>query len=124
MEVNQEQVVEVSQEQVVDIAQELNVSPTVVQTCIQQNAGRDAIIVIEDDSNNNDDNNNNNDDNDDDNSGNLSAETTNGQGVLTHTIPGKHLPNTGGTSLRNEVLFGGLLTLYGALMVYRLKRRG
>ncbi len=49
--VSNEQVVVVSNEQVVDIAQELNISPVIVQQCIQQNAGRDAIIG--DDDNNN-----------------------------------------------------------------------
>jgi hypothetical protein len=47
-----DQAVTVTDEQVVDIAQELNVSPVIVQTCIQQNAGRDANI----NSNNNDEN--------------------------------------------------------------------
>ena len=54
--VSNEQAVEVSNEQVVDIAQELNISPTIVQNCIQQNAGDDAIIVDDDDD---DDGNNN-----------------------------------------------------------------
>lgn len=58
--VSNEQVVEVSNEQVVDIAQELNISPVIVQQCIQQNAGRDAIIG--DDDNNNGGGNNNDDD--------------------------------------------------------------
>jgi uncharacterized repeat protein (TIGR01451 family) len=43
-----EQVVEISQEQVVKIDQELNVSPVIVQQCIQQNAGRDAIMRVGD----------------------------------------------------------------------------
>ena len=41
----------VTDEQVVDIAQELNVSPTIVQQCIQQNAGRDANLRIGDEEN-------------------------------------------------------------------------
>ncbi len=121
--VNNAVVVGVSQEQVVNIAQELNVSPEIVQTCIQ--AGRDNIIVREGDRfvivdrkfleekdivkv-------------EDDRRGRVAAERTD---VLLHTVPRKPLPNTGGGSL---VVWAGmiaLVALYAALLAWRVRRRG
>jgi len=68
VDVNNEQAVsgsvsgDVSNEQVVEVAQELNISPVIVQQCIQ-NVGGDEIIGVDD---NNNDNNNSGDNNDDD----------------------------------------------------------
>ncbi len=114
--------VEVSQDQIVDIAQELNVSPEIVQTCIQ--AGRDNIIIREGDKfvivdreflekdivkv-------------EGDRHGRVAAERTD---VLLHTVPRKPLPNTGGGSL---VVWAGmiaLVALYAALLAWRVRRRG
>ncbi|CAA9451982.1 MAG: hypothetical protein AVDCRST_MAG37-2445 [uncultured Rubrobacteraceae bacterium] len=113
-----EQVVEVSNEQVVEVAQELNISPVIVQQCIQQNAGRDAIIVADDNDNNDNDNNNGsggtggNEDPD-----NLTpAEKP--SNVL-NEITTKDLPNTGGFSFVTRGT--ALMVVFGvALLVLRL----
>ena len=84
-----EQVVLVSNEQVVDIAQELNISPVIVQQCIQQNAGRDIIVV-----------NDSNDDNDNDNSVNDvdDEDPIEKPSDVLDEITTNDLPNTGGSS--------------------------
>jgi LPXTG-motif cell wall-anchored protein len=125
--VTNDQAVEVSQEQVVEIAQELNVSPTIVQTCIQQNAGRDAIIVI-DDSGRHHGGKHHNDDGK--HHGGKVLDQHAGAGVaggstdvILETIPRKDLPNTGGS----PVVWAGivaLIGLYAALLTWRVRRRG
>ncbi len=84
-----EQVVLVSNEQVVDIAQELNISPVIVQQCIQQNAGRDIIVV----SDSNDDNDNDNSVNDVDDEDPIEKPSD-----VLDEITTNDLPNTGGSS--------------------------
>jgi LPXTG-motif cell wall-anchored protein len=116
-----EQVVEVSQEQVVEIAQELNVSPVIVQQCIQQNAGRDAIIVIDDGGKRHDGGKHRGGKVFDEHSGaGVAGGSTD---VILETIPDKRLPNTGGS----PVVWAGivaLLALYAALFAWRVRRRG
>ena len=78
-----------SNEQVVDIAQELNISPVIVQQCIQQNAGRDIIVV----SDSNDDNDNDNSVNDVDDEDPIEKPSD-----VLDEITTNDLPNTGGSS--------------------------
>ena len=115
-----EQVVEVSNEQVVEVAQELNISPVIVQQCIQQNAGRDAIIVADDNDNNNDDNDNNNssggtgDKKDPDNLTPVEKPSN-----VLNEVTTKDLPNTGGFSFVTRGT--ALMVVFGvALLVLRL----
>ena len=113
------QAVEVTQEQVVDIDQELNVSPTIVQTCIQQNAGRDAILVIDDGGKHHDR------DDGKHHGGNVAGDRVAGErtDVILETIPRKALPNTGGS----PVVWAGivaLVALYAAILTWRVRRRG
>lgn len=115
--ISNEQVVEVSNEQVVDIAQELNISPVIVQQCIQQNAGRDAIIVVDED--NNDDDNNNNSGGTGDNEDPDSLSPTKKPSNVLNEITTKDLPNTGGFSFVTRGT--ALMVVFGvALLALRL----
>lgn len=108
-----EQVVEVSNEQVVEVAQELNVSPVIVQQCIQQNAGRDAIIIIEDA-----DNNNSSGGTGDKKDPDSLTPTKKPSNVL-NEITTKDLPNTGGFSFVTRGT--ALMVVFGvALLALRL----
>lgn len=117
--ISNEQVVEVSNEQVVDIAQELNISPVIVQQCIQQNAGRDAIIVVDEDNDNNDDDNNNNSGGTGDNEDPDSLSPTKKPSNVLNEITTKDLPNTGGFSFVTRGT--ALMVVFGvALLALRL----
>ncbi len=99
-----------------DIAQELNISPVIVQQCIQQNAGRDAIIVIGDGGKHDDGKHQ---------GGKVAGDRVAGErtDVILETIPRKDLPNTGGS----PVVWAGivaLVALYAALLTWRVRRRG
>jgi hypothetical protein len=104
------------------ISQELNISPTVVQTCIQEIRGDDQNNNDNDNNDGNNDNNDNNDNNrNDGNSGggdaNDVAAATVQYGddeVIASTIPDKLLPNTGGSPLLLAV--GGALLVVGLLL--------
>ncbi len=103
---------EISQEQIVDIAQELNVSPVIVQQCIQQNAGRDIIDVVENDSNNNED------------IDVIDERFDDRNEVLAASIPDKLLPNTGGITLVAGPTVLALICTAAALSVgYAVVRR-
>ena len=118
---------EVTDEQIVDIAQELNVSPVIVQTCIQQNAGRDANI-----------NSNNAEENIDEefddeevvieeesDDGTVAGDQYGGAGVIEESIPDKLLPNTGGVSpFAVLTALGFALLLAGLSAGYAVARRG
>lgn len=116
--VSNEQVVEVSNEQVVDIAQELNISPTIVQNCIQQNVGEDVIIGKDDNVDNNNDGNN---DTDPDNE----EPVVKKDGVV-DAIATEELPITGGPDLvaggiaLSTVFFG---VAFSVLLLAKSRRR-
>jgi hypothetical protein len=106
-----EQVVEVSNEQVVEVAQELNISPVIVQQCIQQNAGRDAIIVA--------DNNNNSGGGTGGEKDPDSLTPTKKPSNVMNEITTKDLPNTGGSSFVTRGT--ALMVVFGvALLALRL----
>ncbi len=109
----------VSNEQVVDIAQELNISPTIVQNCIQQNVGEDVIIGKDDDvDNNNDDGNNDTDPDNED-------PVVKKDGVV-DAIATEELPITGGPDLvaggiaLSTVFFG---VAFSVLLLAKSRRR-
>lgn len=111
----------VSNEQVVDIAQELNVSPVIVQQCIQLIAGGDIDI---DDDNNNDDNNDNNNDDDNNNDGDDNDVIDDRSEVLAASIPEKLLPNTGGiTPVAGLTVLALVLTVTALSVGYAVVRR-
>jgi len=132
-----DQTVTVTPSQVAEVAQDLNISPEIVQQCIQQNAGRDANI----NSRNNDENINEEFDDEefddeefddeefddeefvlDDDDDELVIDERDGE-VLADTIPNRLLPNTGG-SLGVWAGIVVLVGLYVVLLVWRVRRRG
>ena len=116
-----EQLAEVTDEQIVDIAQELNVSPVIVQTCIQQNAGRDANI----NSNNAEENIAEENIAEEFDDGLVAEDQYGGAGVVAESIPDKLLPNTGGISPATVLAaLGFTLLLAGLSAGYAVARRG
>lgn len=106
--IGNDQAVTVTAGQITNIAQELDVSPVIVQQCIQQIG---------------DNNNANNNVNGKGNGGAGGTGGTNGEptDLVPGSTPDKQLPNTGG-SLTGELVFGGLLLLYAGLVIYRFRR--